>query len=179
MVKGTRGHLCGRIVVVTLEENASLRVLLDTYIKYPPGTIVDYLTPWSKIKPWMMASGTPIQIVVPKLVALITGKTLVTQNGTSDFASLGLSLSFIRSICKHIELQTFFKRPDGRAYGLGPLVEYFGYRVNDSPVIIDHDCVQDALYTLKLHRDHYEHYGVFEPKCFIPSVKVYRRIHGL
>lgn len=179
MVRGKRRHICGRVVIVSHDSYNRFTILLDTYVKYPPGEVVNCLTRWSKIRPWMLETGMDYLLVVEKVLSIISGNILVTQNGGADFACLGLTVHYVSSICQHVELQNYFKRPDGNAYGLGPLVEYFKYMSDGRPVIIDHDCVQDAVYTLRLYLDHYRHEGVFEPTGFIPSVKIYRTKHGI
>lgn len=179
--------LCGRIVVVSMNDKKEMTIIMDEYVSYPDGNaeVRNYLTKWSKIKPEMMAypKGRPIHEVRRDVIELIGGRTLVTMNGDADFRSLGFDkreIKFLYSLCNHVELQNFFKRPDGSPYGLGPLVEYFNYRESfDKRVVIDHDCIQDAWYTLKLFVDHYDPTLLFIPSKPIPSVSVYRRQHRL
>jgi hypothetical protein len=179
MVKGKRKHICGRVVIVSLDESENPVVLLDTYVRHPHGEVVNCLTRWSNIRRWMLDRGIPYPLVVLKVIEIIRGNILVTQNGNADFACLGLNKDYVEAICHHVELQSYFKRPDGSGYGLGPLVEYFKYESDGSPVIINHDCIQDATYTLKLYNDHYVADGTFLPDSIIPSVKMYRLKHSL
>lgn len=179
MVKGVRRHIVGRVVLVGKADDGSFKLLLDTYVRHPPGAVVNCLTRWSRITPVMLAGGLPHSVVVQMVIGIIRGTTLVTQNGRADFACLGLDQEFVSSICNHVELQSYFKRPDGSGYGLGPLVEYFKYTANGEPVIINHNCIQDALYTLIIYADHFKSSGVFVPAVPIPSVKQFRERHGI
>ena len=177
---GNRTFLAGRVVLVRNHPRLDWIKVLDTYIKYDPGEVTNYMTRWSKLEPWMIESGIERQAVVDFLLRLITGHKLVTFSGRGDLASLGLTTRTVSMfVSEHIELQDYFARPNGKPYGLGPLVEYFGYQRLGRPVIIRHNCVDDAQYTLRLYMDHYREDATFSPECYIPTKKEYCAKYGI
>ena len=99
------------------------------------------------------------------ILSAITGHTLITFSGM-DVNALGISKEkLLEHASEHIVLQDYFQRFDGRPYGLGPLVYYFGYlRKSGQPVIISRDCFVDAVHQLKLYQDHYVPVGLFHPE---------------
>lgn len=180
MIRAHSGkHLCGRVVIVGTNDNSHFTVLLNTYVKYNPDSIANYLTPWSRITQDLMMTGIPLAQVKARVRELITGCTLVTLNGRADMLSMCFSMQEIEQRCKFIDIQTYFKRESGQPFGLGPLVEYFGYKDDSRPVVIDHDCVYDAVYTLVLYNDHYKEGEVFVPLRPILSGKEYRKLYNL
>lgn len=177
---GENQLLAGRVVLVRSDPRKDCVKVLDTYVKYDEGVVQNYMTKWSRLEPWMLESGVTRDVVVDFLLRAITGKTLVTFSGRGDLMSLGISDGVLSLfVGKHVELQEYFKRWDGSPYGLGPLVNYYGYKRQGRPVIINHNCVEDATYTLKLYKDHYDEHGEFEPTEYIPSKREYNRVYGI
>lgn len=177
IVAGKRKQLAGRIVLIKSDKRYGYIKVLDTYITYDPSVIVKYNTKWSHIEPWMVAEGLPREIVISFLLHAICGHTLVTFSGKNDLDSLGLDAFTLihKHSVRYIDLQDYFKRQDnGSPYGLGPLVEYFGYRKDGRRVIINHHCVEDAFYTLRLYVDYYRPDSVFQPDFPVLSMKEYK-----
>jgi hypothetical protein len=128
----------------------------------------------------MIESGVECDAVVAFILRMITGHKLVTFAGAGDFASLGLCPQVVDMYAsERIELQDYFRRGDGRPYGLGPLVDFFDYQRMGRKVIIRHNCVDDAQFTLRLYLDHYRQGEQFLPDGYIMSKKEYCRKYGI
>ena len=182
-VSGKRINMAARIVLVKNNPkfiSYGWSKVLDTYIYHPKEIVRNYMTRYSGIEPWMVKEGAPMDAVVTFLLRAIAGHTVVTFNGKSDFLSLGItSETVLMYASRHVELQNYFQRPDGTPYGLGPLVDYFGYRRNGRPVIIRHNCVDDALFTLRLYVDHFRDGEVFAPLYPVLSKSEYYTKYSL
>lgn len=181
ILDGRRQNLAGRVVLVRSDPFVEWIKVMDAYIKYPDGVVLDCMTRYSRIEPWQLQLyGIPRDCVVNFLLSNLLGCTLVTFSGRHDFASLGISEEAIMNyVRRHVELQTFFKRADGTPYALGPLVDYFGYSRNNRKVIIRHNCLDDAVYTLRLYRDYYQEDFPFAPVSYIMSKKEYCNKYGI
>lgn len=182
-VDGKARNMAARVVLVKCSpifNSTGCTKVLDTYVYHEQGSIRDYLTKWSGIHPMMVQEGVQLNAVADFMLQLIAGHTLVTFSGHCDFAALGIDGNIVsRFAKKHVELQDYFKREDGRPYALGPLVDYFGYQRNGRQVIIKHNCVDDAVYTLRLYMDHYEADGDFNPSVPILTKSQYVRKYFL
>lgn len=177
---GTSRNLAGRVVVVRNDPTLTWTKVLDTYVWQDPAIINSYKTRWSRLHPWMIQSGVDQEAVVSFILRLISGHKLVTFAGAGDLASLGLSPDVVDLYAsERIELQDYFCRKDGRPYGLGPLVDHFGYKRIGQQVVIRHNCVDDAQYTLRLYLDHYQHGQIFSPESYIMTKKEYCRKYGI
>lgn len=179
LVDGVRKNLAGRLVLVRNDRRTEWIKVLDVFIRYPDGVVTNYMTRWSKLEEYQLSSGVDRQTVVDFLLHLITGHTLVVFCGSGDFRALGVSRRIIDMFAHVVELQDYFRRPDGTPYGLGPLVDYFGYQRMGRPVIIRHNCVDDAVYTLRLYRDHYSDSFEFIPDSRIMSKREYNTKYNL
>lgn len=181
-IGGNRKNSAGRVVLVRSDPILTWTKVMDVFVKYEEEQITDYMTNWSKLEPWMIASGVHLDSIVDFIFQTISGHKLVTFAGASDFRALGISPRVVDLFAsERIELQNYFKRGNGTPYGLGPLVEYYGYhhKYNLRPIIIRHNCVDDAQYTLRLYLDHHECGGVFTPSEYILSKGEYRRKYGI
>lgn len=179
LIGGVRKQVAGRVVLVREDRKVGWIKVLDLFIKYPPGVITNYLTKYSKLEPYQLDYGVDRQTALDFLFAVIHNGILVTFGGCHDYVSLGTTRRIVELFAETVELQEYFKRPDGSAYGLGPLVEYFGYRRNGKLVIIRHYCIDDAVYTLRLYLDHYrgdddDDDAVFSPTRHIRSKREYK-----
>lgn len=179
VVDGVRQNLAGRVVLVRSDRRVEWIKVLDLFIRYPEGVVRNYMTRWSRLEQYQMDSGMDRQLVVDFLLQLIAGHTLVVFSGSSDFRSLGVSQRVVGMFAHVVELQDYFKRSNGTSYGLGPLVDYFGYQRMGRPVIIRHRCVDDAVYTLRLFLDHYQEDELFVPDSHILSKKEYNQKYNL
>lgn len=181
MINGCRTNVAGRVVLVRSDPKLVWIKVLDTYIKYEPRVVTNYMTKWSRLEPWMLDSGVDRDTAVTFFLHAVNSHKLVTFSGAGDFASLGLSPKVVRLFTSEmIELQEYFVRPDGRPYGLGPLVEYFGYQRAGRPVIIRHNCIDDAQFTLRLYLDHYgKCENEFHPERYIMNKKEYNSKYGI
>ena len=181
VVNGESQNLAGRVVLVRNDPYVEWIKVIDAYIKYPDGVVRDCLTRYSRIKPWQLQMlGMPRDAVVNFILSAIYGHTLVTFSGHHDLRSLGIEMDVVkRCVSQHIELQDFFKRPNGTPYGLGPLVDYFGYTRNDRKVVIRHNCVDDSVYTLRLYRDYYQANTTFQPVTYVLSKREYCTKYGI
>ena len=157
LIDGKRQRVAGRVVLVRFDGfTYEYRKVLDTYVKYPPRTVVDFHERYSRLTPALLSSGIDRESVVDVVLKLVSGQMLVTFAGRTVFAALGINDYVIdRYVYKHIELQDHFKRQDGQPYALGPLIVYFGYRVHGRQVVLNRDLVQDAYFQLRLYNDHY------------------------
>lgn len=183
MVQGcNRQLLAGRIVLVRSDPHDEWVKVLDVYVRYPNGIVRNCMTRYSRIEKWQLNKyGVDLQTVVLVLLDILRNKTLVTFSGNHDFSSLGISNTQVQNVVKkHVELQDYFKRPDGTPYGLGPLIEYFDYsRHCYQDIIIRNNCCDNAVYTLRLYRERYRKDIPFKASCYILSKKEYCAKHGL
>ena len=185
MVSGVWGNrvknLAARVVLYKRDAKyGTENKVLDTYVSYPEGVVRSYNTRWSHIEPYMLRDGVSLPLVRAFLLELVEGHTLVTFAGKGDLASLCLQESEVRRrVAKYVDLQSYFVRPNGMPYALGPLVDYFGYSRSGRQVVIDHDCVDDAYFTLRLYLDHYLPYGIFEPVVPVLNKQAYKEKYGL
>ena len=182
MVRGRQLQpLAGRVVLVRTDPYIEWVKVVDAYVRYPREEVRDCMTRYSRIEKWQLDTyGVDLQSLVSFLLAILKNQTLVTFSGRYDFASLGITEQQLRDVLKkHVELQDFFKREDGTPYGLGPLVDYFGYSRNNRKVIIRHNCCDDAVYTLRLYRDYYRDDIPFKALCYIMTKKEYCAKYGL
>lgn len=176
LVDGKRKQSAGHVVLVKSDAKRGVVKVLDTYVHYDPSKVQSYNTRYSHIEPWMVEEGVPLQTVAYMLLRLVRGHTLVTFGGRGDLASLGLNEAYVRKfVKKYVDLQTYFQRTDGSPYGLGPLVDYFGYTRGpraQKRVVINHDVEDDAKYTLFLYLD--DMWVNFVPSNEILTTKSYR-----
>jgi hypothetical protein len=182
MFDGKRKQLAGRVVLMKSDKTYGYVKVLDTYIKYRRDIIVSYNTKWSHIEPWMIGEGLPRRHVVSFLLTAIRGRKLVTFSGMNDLNALGLDLDTLvnKHKVQYLDLQDYFKRSEnGLPYGLGPLVDYFGYKWNGFQVIINHNCEQDAFYTLRLYLDYYYPNEPFLPTDHILNKEEYKTKYHL
>lgn len=183
MVRHRNGkHVAARVVIAKKDDfDVNVKIVLDLYVRYGEGEICNYLTRYSHIQPSQLLNyGMPLAIVKRRVLQELRGCVLVTFNGLCDFRALGLSIQDITSnVIGWVELQKYFKRSDGSAYGLGPLTLYFGYKRFGKQVIINHDCIDDAYFTLRLFLDFWRSDTPFVPVQPIPNGKQYRAIFGL
>lgn len=179
VVNGVRQNLAGRVVLVRNDRRTEWIKVLDIFIRYPEGMVTNYMTRWSKLEEHQMSTGIDRQIVVDFLLNIIHGHKLVVFSGASDFRALGVSRRVIELFATVIELQDYFRRDDGTPYGLGPLVDYFGYRRMGRQVIIRHNCVDDAVYTLRLYLDHYSEDFEFIPETRVLTKREYNNKYNL
>lgn len=177
---GKRTAIAARVVLMKTDLRTGTRKVLDTYVRNEKAVIVDYNTRYSRIESWMVDEGVDVDFVSSFILQAIRGHTLVTFNGHADFAALGLDENTIKTFAKkYVELQDYFRRPDGQPYGLGPLVHYFGYERHGRPVLINHHIIDDTFYTLRLYLDHYVANDTFYPTKAILTTKQFRNTFRL
>src|ERR1700761_3653394 len=76
---GRRENLAGRVVLVCNDPvRDRVRVVLDTYVKHEEGVVINCLTKWSKIEPWMLDGGIDLFTLREFLMNLVAGHTLIT-----------------------------------------------------------------------------------------------------
>lgn len=178
MNNGKIGMIAARIVLIKKDHQYGWRKVLDTYIKHAPGIVIDHMTPYSKISPWMLSDGVSLEVARDFLMELIRGHTVITFAGDTKLKAIGLSADLINLESNHIELQDFFKRRDNQPYGLGPLLKYFGITTRKGmPAIAGRDCVEDAQYQLTLYEEHYQKSESFTPFSEIMNKLEYLRLY--
>ena len=179
-IGGKRKQVAGRVVLAKSDRKYGFIKVLDTYVKYAAGQVTNCNTRWSNIEPWMIEEGMPRSVVVNFVLMAVRGHTLVTYSSNSNLSALGIDKSTVRIYAaKYVELQQFFKRANGEPYGMGPLIDYFGYQREGRSVVINHHCVEDAYYTLRLYLDWYVAFSVFAPTSYILSKEEYKTKHHL
>lgn len=171
VIDGKKQRVAGRVILFRFDSlTFQYRKVLDTFVKYAAGVVVDTHPRFSRLSFEILSTGIDRDSVVDVLLKLVEGHTLVTFSGSTVFAALGIDEYIVgRYVGKHVELQDFFRRPDGQPFALGPLAIYFGYKHNGRQVILNHDSVQDAYYHLRLFNDHYSANETFEPMSAIMS----------
>lgn len=179
---GKQKQAAGHVVLVKSDKKYGTVKVLDTYIRMRNSDVRSCKTQYSQIERWMLKEGIPVSTAVYIITHMVKGHTLVTFGGKADLDALGITEAYmLQFVSRYIDLQRFFKRENGQPYGLGPLVEYFDYKENGEKVIINHDCEQDAKYTLRLYLDHWYDPGwvLFLPEVYIRSAKEYKQQYGL
>lgn len=162
LVEGKRRPLAAHVVLVKTNPIIGIQKVLDVYINYPKSMIVDYQTAFSGIEPCLVSDGINRSAVINFLLQAIKGHTLVTFAGDADFMALGIHQNIIsRYAAEYIELQDYFKRYNGQAYGLGPIAFHFGYlQTRDFKY---RDIVKDAEIQIKLYENEYRTASIFSP----------------
>lgn len=178
VIDGKRKRIVGRVVMCRYDTcTGAYTKILDTYVKHPDGVVVDYETRYSRLTPSLLQSGVTPATVANFFLQSINGNTLVTFAGSRAFAALGIDKTMVDDFAaEHIELQDFFKRPDGQPYGLGPLALYFGYTRRGRRIILNRNSVEDAYFHLVLFREQYLFHGNFVPAGEIMSKAEFTRM---
>lgn len=183
---GTRKLTAAHVVLVKRDESEKVVPVFDTYIRYAPGVVVNYNTRFSRVAPWMLKDGMSKETAVSIIKRMIKGHVLVIFSGKNVLDALGITESQLRKyVTDYVDLQGyFFKRVNGQPYGLGPLVEYYGYKENGKRVVIHKELAKDAEYALRIYIDHYDPVSFFFPEFFgsstyIMTSKEYARLYKL
>lgn len=175
VVEGKRKPLAAHVVLVKTNPMIGLQKVLDVYINYPKSLIVDYQTCFSRIEPCLLSDGINRSAVINFILQAIKGHTLVTFAGDSDFLALGIHQNIVsRYANEYVELQDYFKRDNGQAYGLGPIAFYFGYL--ESRDLKNRDIVKDAEMQIKLYQNNYRTATVFSPIGSIMNRRQFMRM---
>lgn len=155
--------VAGRVVVVEWKEGAPVVVLDKTIKRTREELDMALLRYHSRFNGFLtlqqLEQGTPLADVSNAIANLVRGHTLVTLAGAGDFKALGITPTEVRQTCLWRELHSYWVRwvwnKDGvevqQPCGLGPICDYLGY-----DVVIQHDCINDAKYTLRIFMEQHD-----------------------
>ena len=153
---GTWSHHAGHVVVVEgvkRDGKWTKQKIIDEYILVPDDRISNYCFFFSKLTKEKLANGKTKEQVAERVLDLVDGSIVVTLAGKDDLECLFTPAQRASSFTNFELHKHGFVNINYQPLGLGPLCDYlFG-----DGVVVDHNCEDDAWYTLLIYLEHVNH----------------------